>query len=472
MSQNPSDPYYRQTLATKEKLNKVSPSFCLAKWLQVSIHLTTGRTHSCYHPVPHKIPLDELGNNPGALHNTKYKKEQRKKMKEGIRPEECTYCWQVEDLKGEHLSDRFFRSSEEWALPRFSEVVNNPWDYDVLPAYVEVNFNQACQLKCTYCSPVLSSSWEQEMKKRGPYALTRPHVPVEYFEKEGIMPIPLGAPNPYVEAFWKWWPSLYPELKVFRMTGGEPLLDENTFKVLDYAKEHSNKELSISITSNMCPPDKNFDRFIKVLKEILGKGHIKSFLLFASIDTVGPQSEYIRWGLNYSQFMKNIHRVLSEVPQASVTFINTFNLMSVVGFEDFLSMVQGLRSEYSQSWQRVHFDTPRLYSPHFLVGRLLTDRYFKILKTQIDWMKERKNQKEQDLVGFSETEIEKAERLLSWLKEPLDKKKSQLGRRDFYFFVQDYDQRRGLKFTEVFPEMKDFYELCQKESLLPWEDQS
>jgi hypothetical protein len=40
-------------------------------------------------------------------------------------------------------------------------------------------------------------------------------------------PIPAREDNPYVEAFWKWWPDLYPELEHFRMTGGEPMMDKN-----------------------------------------------------------------------------------------------------------------------------------------------------------------------------------------------------------------------------------------------------
>ena len=53
-------------------LNEVSPSFCTAKWKQVTLHLHSGQTHSCHHPVPHKIPLDEIADNPSALHNTKF----------------------------------------------------------------------------------------------------------------------------------------------------------------------------------------------------------------------------------------------------------------------------------------------------------------------------------------------------------------------------------------------------------------
>ena len=67
---------------THELLNSVSPTLCLAKWQQVTIHLQNGHTHSCHHPQTHKIPLEEIKENPSALHNTKYKKEQRKLMLE------------------------------------------------------------------------------------------------------------------------------------------------------------------------------------------------------------------------------------------------------------------------------------------------------------------------------------------------------------------------------------------------------
>ncbi len=58
----------------KENLDPISPTFCTAKWKQVTLHLHNGHTHSCHHPTSHKIPLEELKDNPSALHNTKFKK--------------------------------------------------------------------------------------------------------------------------------------------------------------------------------------------------------------------------------------------------------------------------------------------------------------------------------------------------------------------------------------------------------------
>ena len=58
----------------KEELDSIGCGMCLAKWTQVTIHLGPGITHSCHHVGAHKIPLDELKNNPNALHNTIEKK--------------------------------------------------------------------------------------------------------------------------------------------------------------------------------------------------------------------------------------------------------------------------------------------------------------------------------------------------------------------------------------------------------------
>jgi len=135
----------------KAVLDKVSPSFCLAKWYQVTVHLQNGHTHSCHHPGTHKVPLEELNSNPTALHNTQFKKERRREMLEGTRPTECQYCWNVEDSPGQNYSDRHVKSAESWAMPGFDDAVNRPWDDDPNPTYMEVSFGNICNFKCMYC---------------------------------------------------------------------------------------------------------------------------------------------------------------------------------------------------------------------------------------------------------------------------------------------------------------------------------
>jgi len=148
--------------AAEDMKDTLGPSLCYAKWKQVSLHLPTGLNNSCYHPPLHKIPLDSIKKNPSALHNTEHKKQQRRLMIEGKRPDECSYCWAIEDAG--NLSDRHYRSGEPWAQ---MDATNIDWQQDVVPSYVEVNFNHACNLRCSYCSPQFSSSWQKKHKTKG-----------------------------------------------------------------------------------------------------------------------------------------------------------------------------------------------------------------------------------------------------------------------------------------------------------------
>ena len=226
----------------KQQLDNISPTMCFAKWSQVSMHLTNGMTHSCYHPPTHKIPLEELDKNITALHNTEEKKEQRRQMLKGERPEGCSYCWNIEDTGAR--SDRVYRSGEYWAQESKEDIMDAGASGNINPRYVEVNFNQACNFKCSYCSPHLSTAWQEEIDEFGEYPTTAPHNNIQSLSNKGLMPLKVSQDdNPYVTAFWKWWPEMYKTLRVFRMTGGEPLMDKNTFQVLDYVYENPNKDL-------------------------------------------------------------------------------------------------------------------------------------------------------------------------------------------------------------------------------------
>ena len=189
------------------KINAVSPSFCTAKWLQTTLYLQNGYNHSCHHPSPHKIPIDEVLANPLALHNSEYKKEQRKMMLDGTRPSECDYCWNIEDLNKDYFSDRHYKTSDYWAWDRFDSIAkSNPAD-NINPAYLEVSFSNACNLKCAYCSPEISSKWLEEIEKYGPYPSGIGDL--TWLKDTGRFPYKAREVNPYVNAFWTWFPDAY-----------------------------------------------------------------------------------------------------------------------------------------------------------------------------------------------------------------------------------------------------------------------
>lgn len=436
----------------QEKLNKVSPSFCLAKWFNVSIHIPTGKTHSCYHPPVHKIPLVDVTLDPSALHNTKYKKEQRAKMLAGERPEECSFCWQTED-SGKQLSDRAYRSKDVYDQGLIEEALELGIDGNARPRYVEVNFNQGCNLKCSYCSPHLSTEWMKEIKKHGSYKLAdRDHNDIEHLERIDNTP-----ENPYLQAFWKWLPEIYPTLQTFRMTGGEPLMDKNTFRMFDYVKQNPKEDLHLSITSNCCPPGKQWTKFMQSLKTVTPC--IDHFMLFCSLDSWGEQAEYIRNGLQFDTLLKNVKQYLTDSERHSLTFIITFNALSYTGIYEYMQNILKLRQEYSHDRQMIWFDIPQLMSPDYLNPRMYTSRIGELHKC-VEFMENNKDGDTAEFQGFSDFEIEKVKRLINWIEAGHDFDK-ETAMRNFYRFFSEHDKRRGTGFLESFPELGPFWRKCE-----------
>jgi organic radical activating enzyme len=433
---------------------------CLAKWLQVSLHLTNGRTQSCYHPPTHAISVDEIAKNPRALHNTALKRAERKQMRAGARPAGCEYCWKVEDSEGNHISDRYYRSGEPWAREGFDEVVRNNFDYDVNPRYVEVNFNSNCNLKCSYCSPNISTSWAEEVRRLGPYPTLVPHNDISYFEKNGLMPILSKADNPYQEAFWKWWPDLYKDLKVFRMTGGEPLLDRNTFRVFDWINAHPNQDLELAITSNMCAPEELMNKFISQVKPIVMEKKIKRFTLFPSVDSWGAQAEYIRNGMNFDYFWKNVNRYLDEVPDGIVTFIVTMNCLSVTNLKTLIAGFLDLQKKHNRNYHRIFFDTPFLRYPSWQSLQILPAEHQSFLEEIIVFMKENPENPE-TFQGIRDFQLARMERVLAWMKQTPDETSLKESRINFYKFFNAHDSRRGTDFIKTFPELEKFWLECK-----------
>lgn len=517
---------------SKKNLDSISSTFCAAKWLQVSLHLTNGKTHSCYHPPTHSIDIDQLESNPSALHNTSQKFQERKMMLEGQRPSGCNYCWKIEDAG--HVSDRYYRSSEHWAKDKIIPISQLPYDHNVDPSYIEVNFNQTCNFKCAYCSPHLSSSWQEEIEEHGPYIFPdKEHNNIDRLKKLGLMPIEGSVKNnPYVTAFWKWWPNIYSSLRVFRMTGGEPMLDANTFKVLDYVASNPNKNLELNVTSNLCPPRQDiFDRFLEKIKALdsvefstecyvpdpkNGKpwqewphyiigceakeyhnsnlpsierhqipqtfpeiGHAledgsftylykyhdvacKHFILYVSLDSIGSQAEYLRNGLIFDVLKSNVEKFLSNTKNTSISFINTFNILSISKFKNYLEYILDLRQKWSagMGFQRVWFDIPMLHSPAWLSCYNASDEQISMLEDVYKWMQEHTDivKFNQTFQGFKPFELEKLQRNINVIKENKFTKEQQIkNNQDFKIFFEEHDRRRNTNFVKTFPEMAEWY---------------
>lgn len=440
-------------------MNEISPTFCLAKWHHTTIYLQTGETHSCYHPAPHKIPLDEIAIDPSALHNTKEKISQRAEMMQGDKPAGCQYCWNIESLGEEYISDRHERNASIFTEQRLGAIKDNPLA-PVNPQYIEISFGNECNFKCGYCHPKHSSAYHKEIKDYGPYDMVKNHRnDIDWFK------IYEEETNPYVDAWWRWWPEVRKTLTILRITGGEPLLQQSTWKLLEDLEKNPLPNLELNINSNFGVKPILIDRLVEKVNTLIENKKIKDFKIFTSIDTWGPQAEYIRTGLDTEVWENNLNTYLTKT-SLPVTFMITFNILTVTNFKSLLEKILDWRFKYNGSeqnkWQRVRFDTPYLKEPlQYDMNILPKHEFMPYMYDHLDYIEQNLN--DLDRTKFSQLEFEKFKRLVHYMETTnYSDNKILEGRKDFSKWFSEYDARRGTDFYTTFPALTNFMHECSK----------
>ena len=321
----------------RKKLDSKSASFCAAKWYNATIWLGSGMTTSCHHPLPHKIDLEAIKKNPSAIHNTVQKKEQRRQMQCGDRPKGCEYCWKIEDIGRDAISDRVYKS-KIYTDKELDDAYKSDYNEDFNLRTLEIAFDRVCQFACTYCNPAFSTTWANNIKNQGPYMnlmsdgrnhFTHAHDSAEPYKKDET--------NPYVEAFYKWWETdLHKTLDELRITGGEPMMSPNLWRLLDWIETQGDKMkpgMRIAINSNLGAKQIIIDRFKDKLKGF------KNFHLYTSCEATFKQAEYIRDGLNYSDWHSNLlHMMVDKVP-SEIHNMATINALCLESLPEFLEKI-------------------------------------------------------------------------------------------------------------------------------------
>ena len=416
----------------KNANDAIGPGFCVLKWWHQEMHLAEGINMSCYHCPPHNLSLDE------DLHNTSFKKEQRKVMLEGGKPDECTRCWDLEDI-GQIASPRQVLSTIHLKEDKniITSTASIPWNTDVYPKYLELSFSNTCQLKCSYCAPQKSSSWYNEMKKHGNYDLS-PENKKQYDLNAGWT-LYEEETNPFIKKFWEWFPDAYDNLHTLRVTGGEPFLSEHTYKLIDYIKANPKENLKFHVNSNLCVSTKKIQKYIDSTKDF------KYNKVYVSIDSWGEQAEWIRHGLKLDLFNENLQHILDS--GIDVGFMITFCLLSIPKFDLLLRTISELKKRYPN---QIHIDTPHMTEPVHLSALIADDDMKKMLDNHYNLMKS---------LNFEEAEIAKFKTCIEWIKNtPINDIKTH--RKDFVKFVEEHDRRRNTNWHKSFPELKNFYRLC------------
>ena len=436
--------FKRQVLDTK------SASFCAAKWYNATIWLGSGQSTSCHHPPAHAIDREALKTNPRAIHNTPAKKLDRAMMQAGNRPAGCEYCWKIEDMGVDAVSDRVYKS-KIYPLESLNEAYNTPSQEDVNLRTLEIAFDRTCQFACSYCNPAFSSTWVNDIKRNGPYErlvsdgrnhFTHSHDSAQLYR--------FGETNPYTEAFFEWWETdLHKTLQELRITGGEPLMSGETWKLLDWFKNNQGKSNTrLAINSNL-GVEVDVDRLLDSVNGL-------EVDIYTSMEAVDQQAEYIRDGLDYAAWLQNVEKLLESDRIRAVHCMATINALCLNSLDTLLDQLVELKKVYGR--ERVSFTLNILRFPSFQSALILPEHLLLYYRNRlINWVIAHQHQE-----YMHEHEINHLSRLIEYLdrvKTPhSDTFEMPKLHNDFRQFHQQYDQRRGKNFVETFPVLKTWYE--------------
>lgn len=433
----------------QQVLDTKSASFCAAKWYNATIWLGSGQSTSCHHPPAHSIDLEELKTNPKALHNTVEKKIDRLNMQLGNRPKGCEYCWKIEDIDRNNISDRVYKS-KIYPIALLDEAFTQPHQADVDLRTLEIAFDRTCQFACSYCNPAFSSTWVRDIKTHGPYTdlvsdgrnhFTHLHASSQLYS--------YGETNPYVQAFFAWWESsLHQTLQELRITGGEPLMSGETWKLLDWFKNNQGKSKTrLAINSNL-GAGVDLDR---LLDSVAGL----EVDIYTSQEATAQQAEYIRDGLDYSAWLANVELLLNSKNIRAVHCMATINALCLDSLTQLLDQLLEFKQIYGRD--RVSYTLNILRFPSFQSPLVLPDNLRTQYKDQLQaWLAVN-----QDNPLLHEHEVNHMQRLIDYLdvvKTPhSDAFEMPKLHNDFKQFYTQYDTRRNKDFAQTFPNLTPWY---------------
>ena len=154
---------------------------------------------------------------------------------------------------------------------------------------IQFKMSNKCQLTCAHCGPELSTGWKK--------FLNITPIASDSFKLTEEFLIELG--------------ELLPQLTCLKFTGGEPFLDPNHWKILEYLKQFDRKHCTLNYITNGISP----------FKSDLWEGW-KSVDCTVSVDGFEESYEWFRRGSTWTELINGVSN-LKEVSDVRINFAMT-----------------------------------------------------------------------------------------------------------------------------------------------------
>jgi len=285
-------------------------SLCVLPWIHTYVGISgyvqlccvsgTGETSA---PVLGSVRESSLA---GLFHSDAMEKV-RRLMLAGIWPVQCSYCQKKEErgMKSSRQLHNVIHHSF------YAQLLEKPDRFVPKIRSVDLRLDNVCNFTCRSCSGYASSSWFAE------HNLIYPDISMSQST--------IGLED--ATSFWREFrEEILPELEFLHLAGGEPLVSVAHYRLLESLIQSGNTSVALYYDTNLSRL--TFKEWNAVELWFL----FPVITICLSLDGVGRKGEYIRHGLDYGQWRKNLATLRRELPQARYKMhfvVSIFNVMEL-----------------------------------------------------------------------------------------------------------------------------------------------
>jgi len=285
-------------------------TFCMMPWVHMHFW-PNGNTYPCC-VSDSSIALGNTNDSSIIdIWNGEPMRELRQNMLVGVPSKACQRCYDLEAAGVQTLRQQ---SNRDYAHHR--PVVDSTAADGSVPgvnmAYLDVRFSNICNLRCRTCGPELSSGWYDDTKAQWP-GYDRPRI--VNINRKG--------------QFWKQLMPYLDQTEEVYFAGGESLLTDEHYKVLDHWIATGHTNVRIRYTTNFTVLDYKKRDLFELWRQF------PNIQITASLDGSGARGEYLRKNMVWADVVANRQRMLRELPHMTFHITPTVSLMNVLHLPDF-----------------------------------------------------------------------------------------------------------------------------------------
>ena len=288
-----------------------SKVFCMMPWVHTHIWPNGNAFPCCMSDSD--IVYGNLNDNSleEIWNNEKYKKL-RKNMLNEKESLECTRCYEMEKSNIWTLR----KNTNKYYISHWDRVETTQDDgtvEEVNMGYMDIRVSNICNFRCRTCGPELSSAWYEDHSK--------------LYGQPPENPKMMNIANN--EKFWNDLQPLLLTVEEACWAGGEPIITEEHYKILDFWIENKMKDVRLRYTTN-------FSNLYFKNKSILDYWNsFNDVRIAASLDAMGDRGELIRAGTEWDVIEENRKQMIKECPDVYFEITPTVSIMNVYHLPDF-----------------------------------------------------------------------------------------------------------------------------------------